>query len=181
MTQQNTRTIVIFGSSKPAPESDNYLQAYELGKALARAGYQIANGGYSGTMAATACGASQAGANTIGVTCNAFGRGGPNQWIQKEIRTENLFERLSTLIDLAHAFVVLPGGTGTLLELALCWELTNKRFLSSIPIICLSNYWKPVIDVILESNENNASTIRLAESLDHVLQILKDHFDENSY
>jgi predicted Rossmann-fold nucleotide-binding protein len=75
----------------------------------------------------------------------------------------------------------LPGGTGTLLELALCWELTNKRFLNSIPIICLSDYWKPVIDVILESNENNASTIRLAESLDHVLQILKDHFDENSY
>jgi uncharacterized protein (TIGR00730 family) len=130
MTQQNTRTIVIFGSSNPAPKSDNYLQAYELGKALARAGYQIANGGYSGTMAAAACGASQAGANTIGVTCNAFGRGGPNQWIQKEIRTENLFERLSTLIDLAHAFVVLPGGTGTLLELALCWELTNKRFLN---------------------------------------------------
>jgi len=51
------KTIVIFGSSKPKPESGNYLQAYELGKALAEAGYRLANGGYGGTMAAAAQGA----------------------------------------------------------------------------------------------------------------------------
>ena len=188
------RTIVIFGSSQPAPGSDKYLQARELGKALAEAGYRLTNGGYGGTMAAAAQGAQsvwsgrvapfcisercshRVGPATIGVTCDAFGRSGPNPWIVKEIRTKNLYERLETLMGLGDAFIVLPGSTGTLLELAACWELINKRFLPNIPIICLTDYWKPVIDVIVESGETSGGCVYFADSIKIVLEVLKKCF-----
>ena len=191
MRDSAEKTIVIFGSSKPEPESSDYLQAYELGKALAEAGYRLTNGGYGGTMAAAAQGAQsvlvppfcisercscRAGPVTIGVTCDAFGRSGPNPWIAKEIRTQNLYERLETLMGLGDAFIVLPGGTGTLLELAACWELINKRFLPNIPIICLTDYWKPVIDTIVKSGEAGGNCVRFADSIKIVLEVLKKCF-----
>ena len=119
MSVKRNDTVVIFGSSQTKPESLDYLHACDLGKALSMAGYCVANGGYGGIMAATAQGAKEAGGSTIGVTCNIFGRNGPNQWIDQEIKTSDLNERLETLIDLANAFIVLPGSTGTLLELAM--------------------------------------------------------------
>jgi len=182
MCIKTQKTIVVFGSSKPAPGSDNYMLAFELGKALAAAGYQLANGGYGGTMAALAQGAKEVSHSqktpsiTIGVTCSAFGRSGPNQWIDKELRTDNLSDRLNTLINLGDAFIVMPGGTGTLLELAACWELMNKHFLRQAPIICLKEYWKPLINLLVNAGETDGRHISYADSLDQVLQILTEHF-----
>lgn len=120
----------------------------------------------------------RADAATIGVTCDAFGRSGPNPWIVKEIRTRNLYERLETLMGLGDAFIVLPGSTGTLLELAACWELINKRFLPNTPIICLTDYWKPVIDIIVESGEAGGGCIYFADSIKIVLEVLKKCFTD---
>ena len=102
MSTDSNHTIVIFGSSGPGPGTAGYVQAYDLGKALALAGYRIANGGYGGTMAACAQGAKEAGGSTTGVTCEIFGRSGPNQWIDQEIKTRDLSQRLETLINLAE-------------------------------------------------------------------------------
>ena len=176
MADKNKKTITIFGSSAPLPGDPNYLQAYDLGKALAAAGYDIANGGYSGTMAASAHGAKDAHAHTTGVTCDAFGRSGPNQWIDKEIRTKDLNQRLSTLINLADACVALPGSTGTLLEIAMVWELINKHFLPQRPIICLSNYWQPVINTVLQNDPACTENIGFAQTQDVVIQILNEFF-----
>ena len=170
------KRIVIFGSSRPKPGSDRYLQAYELGKMLGAAGYVVANGGYGGVMEASARGAKEAGGETVGVTCEAFGRGGANQWIDKEIRTASLNERLEELIGLGDGYVVLPGSTGTLLEIAMVWELINKRFLSERPIIFLSDYWKLVVDAVLQSGEAAGGYIRFLDSLELVMKELRDYF-----
>ena len=176
MTDKTKKTIALFGSSAPLPGDYNYLQAYNLGKALAAAGYNLANGGYSGVMAASAHGAHQAGAHTTGVTCDAFGRSGPNQWIDKEIRTKDLNQRLITLINLADAYVVLPGSTGTLLEIAMVWELINKHFLPQRPIIFLSTYWQPVINTVVQNDDANTENLIFAQTQDDVIQILNDFF-----
>ena len=180
MTAKCQRTIVIFGSSRPLVGSAEYQQAYELGKELVGAGYQIANGGYGGTMAGAGQGAKEAGAATTGVTCEAFGRKGSNSWIDKEIRTKDLSERLQTLIELGDGYVVLPGSTGTLLELAMVWELVNKQFLPPRPIICLTDYWKPVLDVVLGTGEADGAGIGIAGSCGQVVQMLEDAFAESS-
>lgn len=174
MNTNATPTLVIFGSSRPTPESPNYIQAYELGKSLSQAGYRIANGGYGGTMAASAQAAKDVGGSTIGVTCDIFGRSGPNQWIDKEIRTNNLNDRLEKLISLADAFVALPGSTGTLLELAMVWELMNKKFLPTRPLICLGDYWKPLVESVVASGETDGQCVQFAQSITNVLEILND-------
>ena len=145
-----------------------------MGKSLAEADYGIANGGYGGTREASAKGAKELKGHTIGVTCEAFGRKGANQWIDKEIRTTDLQHRLKTLVDLADAYIVLPGSTGTLLELATVWELINKGFLSTRPIICLGHHWKPVIEVIDNCGESNGSSIRFADRCEDVIKLLRE-------
>jgi hypothetical protein len=165
--------IVIFGSSKPKPDSPNYIQAFELGKSLALAGYQITNGGYGGTMEASAKGASENGAKVTGVTCDIFERKGHNSFLENEIRTPDLKSRLETLIELGDAYVVLPGSTGTLLELAMAWELLNKGFMGQKPIVCLSDFWKPVIDTIIQSGEAQADCVEFAPDIKEVIGTLQ--------
>jgi len=175
MSVKKPKTIVVFGSSRPKPSNPDYIQAYNLGKALALAGFKLANGGYGGTMAGSAQGAGEAGGVSIGVTCEAFGRSGPNQWISRELTTKDLYERLKTLTDLGDGFVVLPGSTGTLLELALCWELINKKFLSGVPLICLTDYWRSVIDTIVKSGQTDGKCVRFADTPEQVVRLLEDN------
>ncbi len=167
------KTIVLFGSSRPQPDSEDYQKAYDLGYALARAGYRLANGGYGGIMEASAKGAKDAGGATVGVTCEAFGRKGPNSWIDREIRTQTLQERLTRLIELGDAWLALRGGTGTLLELAMVWELVHKGFLPQKPILCVTDYWKPLVKLMAGSGEKAEEYIYFAQSPQDVMDRLR--------
>jgi hypothetical protein len=144
-----TRFVVtIFGSSQARPGSPAYLEAYELGRAIAAEGWMLCNGGYGGTMEAAAKGAAALEGETIGVICSAFrGRGGGNRFTRNRIETPDLLARLQTLAELGDAFVVLPGGTGTALELFLVWELSRKgMFASAKPIVLLGDHWQTAIE-----------------------------------
>ncbi len=175
MTEKSP-TIVLFGSSRCESGSDAYEFAFELGQKLAKKGFIIANGGYGGIMQASAHGAHLAGGRTIGVTCTAFKRGSSNPWIDKEINTDDLNERLNHLIALGDAYIVLPGGTGTLLELALVWESINKRFLPQRPIICIAPYWRSIINAIISGGEIRNKLIDFADATETVMQLLSTYF-----
>jgi uncharacterized protein (TIGR00730 family) len=145
-------TVTIFGSSLPAGEAPVYGQARQLGQALAGRGWAVCNGGYTGLMEASARGAREAGGHTIGVTCSVWPYRA-NPWIVEEVRTASFPSRLMTLIERGDAYVVLPGGTGTLAELALVWEMMNKSTLSATvggkkPLLFVGPYWQPVIDCL---------------------------------
>jgi uncharacterized protein (TIGR00725 family) len=144
--------VSVFGTSAAAPLDKLYQTAYDLGRTIAELGLTLCNGGYGGTMEAAARGAVEAGGHTIGVTCLRFGRGGPNPYIRQEIPTFDLFQRLRTLLLLGRAYVVLPGGTGTLVELALAWELLNKSLVrGGRRLILLGDVWQPVIDCVQQA------------------------------
>ena len=83
------KVISIFGTSRAKPGEDVYELAFELGRELVGAGFAIANGGYGGTMEASARGAIRAGGHTIGVTCSIW-RSRPNQHIREVIERENV-------------------------------------------------------------------------------------------
>ena len=143
------KTVTIFGSSQAGAQSSAYREAERLGRLLAEAGYAICNGGYGGLMEATARGARAAGGHTIGVTCTIWRRR-PSPFIVEEVRTHTFPERLMTLIDRGDAYIALPGGTGTLAELALSWEMMNKDSLAPVvggrkPLLAAAPYWRPVI------------------------------------
>ena len=172
----NKKTIIIFGTGRAKPDSPPYKLAYESGKLLAQAGFTIANGGYGGTMLASAKGAVEAGGETIGVTCKAFGSSKANEYITREIVTDSLNERLKTLIKLGQAYIVLPGGTGTLLELALAWEFKNKGFLEKdIPIILVGKFWKPLIDLIATDDPDSSRYIKQANEPRQIVELITDY------
>lgn len=156
------RIITVFGSYAPAPGSAEYEQAYQVGFELGQAGFSIANGGYAGTMEASAKGAKDAGAKTIGVTCTAFTRSQANSYIDQEIQTPSLRDRLEKLIEFGCGYVVLPGGTGTLTELAYTWELMNKGFLTGRTLVILGRFWQPVVDLIEGTTQRSRGLIRRA-------------------
>jgi len=157
-------TVSVFGTSRARPGEPVFVLAEQLGRALAAAGFVVANGGYGGTMLAGAKGAAQAGGAVIGVTCSAFKRGVANEYVSREIRTDSLDERLATLVEIAQAYVVLPGGTGTLLEWASVWELKNKKFFDSDrPIVLLGDFWKPVVEVVSADDPRSIERLVLAD------------------
>jgi len=173
--------ITIFGTGKAGPDDRVYTTAYQTGKLLAQAGFVIANGGYSGTMTAAAKGASEAGGEVIGVTCSAFKKSTPNEYITSEIVTHTLQERLGKLIELGAAYLVLPGGTGTLLELANVWELKNKGFLNrQKPLIIIGGFWRPLLEIIATDEPNALEYVQQADTPSDAVRLLCNIMKRNN-
>ena len=169
-----TKTITVFGTSKAAESDEVFEMAEELGRRLAKCGFTLANGGYGGTMLATAKGAAGAGGKVIGITCTAFKRGKANEYVSEEISTNSLSERLAKLIELGDAYVVLPGGTGTLLELADVWEHKNKGFANTDkPIILVGAFWQPLLAMMAAADADSVLHVELAENVENVIELLK--------
>ncbi len=120
------KIISVFGSASPLPGSQAYQDAYAVGRLLAEAGYGVMTGGYAGTMAGASQGTSEAGGHVIGVTSaqiEAYRNIPPNQWVQEEVRQNLLRDRVLYLVMNNDGMIVLPGGIGTLSEMALAWSL----------------------------------------------------------
>jgi len=173
----NAKVITIFGTGKAGPDDEVFQTAGQIAKALAQRGFTIANGGYGGTMLAAAQAANQAGGEVIGVTCRAFGRAGANEYVTTEIVTDSLPERLDKLIELASGYIVLPGSTGTLLELAAVWELKNKGFAEADkPIIIAGPFWEALIDMIVDQDPASKGCLQIAATADEAVEILSGYF-----
>ena len=165
--------VTIFGTSRAGAGDVIFTLAMETGRLLAQAGFTIANGGYGGTMLAGAKGAAEAGGEIIGVTCSEFKSSRPNEYVTREIVTGSLDERLDTLVKLGRAYIVLPGGTGTLLELAKVWELKNKGFLNADkPIILLGGFWKPLVELIATDDADSSRYVKLTDEPKHAVEMI---------
>lgn len=167
------KIITIFGTGRAGSQDHVFVLAQKMGKLLAECGFTIANGGYGGTMLAAAKGARQAGGEVIGVTCSAFSSRA-NEYISREIVTDSLDERLDRLIELGTGYVVMPGGTGTLLELAKVWELKNKGFLQQDkPVIIVGDFWKELVNTVSRDDANSIKYIEQADEPEEVVELLK--------
>jgi uncharacterized protein (TIGR00730 family) len=172
------KIITIFGSSKPIDNEEQYLNAYNLGKTLAQNGFDICTGGFNGIMEAASKGAVEGGGKAIGVTVDLWS-GRTNKFITKEINCTTLFERINKLMELGDAFVVLQGGTGTLLELAAAWEYSNKGLMGIKPIACHSSLWKTIISVMKEQMKfegRNADNVKTFDKVEEIVEYLKGRF-----
>jgi uncharacterized protein (TIGR00730 family) len=147
------KIVSVFGGSAPQAGSQAYEDARTLGALLAQAGWTVATGGYSGTMEATSRGACEAGGHVIGVTCDLIEnwRGlKANEWVREEKRFETLRERLNYLVEFCDAAIALPGGVGTLSEVALTWSLLQTGELKAKPLILLGEVWHATIRAFLD-------------------------------
>lgn len=169
------KTITIFGSAIPKEDDAQYKFAYQLGASLAKNGFNIFSGGYGGIMEAASKGAFDNGGLVYGITIEAW-KSEPNPYITIEVREQKLFERITKLIELGDAYVILQGGTGTLLEFAAIWEYANKNLQQPKPIICHSNMWKEIVDVMNKQmllEKRGTDLTKCCESVDEILEYLK--------
>lgn len=146
--EMKPRSISVFGGRHPVPGNPEYEQAVRLGSYLARAGYTVISGGYSGVMEAVSRGAVEAGGTTVGVTMEIFGSLPPNSFLTREIRSRDFFERLNILASQADGFIGLRGGMGTLTEVGLIWNMLQTRVLSNKPLILVGDFWKPLLSAL---------------------------------
>jgi uncharacterized protein (TIGR00730 family) len=142
--------VTVFGSSRPNEGAEDYDEARLLGRVLAEHGMAVCSGGYGGVMEAVSRGAKEAGGKTYAVTAEFFKNARVNPWIDREVQKKTWEERLFELIRMADGFVACKGGTGTLVELAVVWEMLNKSVMTEKPFAILGEFWEPILERVRE-------------------------------
>jgi len=144
------KIITVFGSSRPLEGEADYEEARVLGRILAESGFAVCSGGYAGVMAAVSRGAKETGGKTVGVTAKFFKKAKLNPWIDLEVSKKTWQARLFELIRRGDGFVACKGGTGTLVELGVVWEMLNKSVIESKPFVVLGDFWRPILERVRE-------------------------------
>lgn len=150
------RIVTVFGSSRPREGDAEYAIARTLGAELAAKGFTVCSGGYGGVMEAVSRGAKEAGGSTLGITASFF-QAKVNRWIDEEIRVKTWQERLFALVRRGHGYVTCQGGTGTLVELAVVWEMINKGAIARKPLVVLGEFWRPIVERVREVELGHSS------------------------
>lgn len=174
--------VTVFGSSRPREGDADYEEARQLGRALAERGFAVCNGGYGGVMEAVSRGAKEAGGRTYGVTAEFFKGTKLNAWIDHEVKVKTWQERLFELIRRGDGFVACKGGTGTLVELAVVWEMLNKSVMSGKPFAVLGDFWQPILERVREVElshptpwgEANGRIVHVGATAEEVAQHLRE-------
>lgn len=146
LIKKSIRRVSVLGSGKVREKDPGYRQAVQLGQALAQGGFTVFHGGFRGVMEAVAKGSRLARGRNVGVTIVRDGDSPSknlkgtvplnNPWIDAEIKMPCWQSRLFRLIEVGDAYIFLDGATGTLTELFVVLEMTNRGLLSK-PIIIL--------------------------------------------
>jgi uncharacterized protein (TIGR00730 family) len=170
--------VTVFGSSRPREGDAEYAAARALGAQLAAKGFVVCSGGYGGVMEGVSRGAKEAGGSTLAVTAKFF-RARANRWVEEEIRVNTWQERLFELVKRGAGYVVCRGGTGTLVELAVVWEMLNKGAMAKKPLVVLGNFWQPVIERVREVELGHKS--RWGEQVEPLIGFAESPEDAAAY
>jgi len=166
--------VAIFGNANAKPNSYEWDLAKQLGEELSKRGYNIVTGGYSGVMEAAYINAKD-NIEKIGVILKDTQ---PNQYVNKVIEVDDYISRLLKLVEIADIYIVLPGGTGTLLEFSMVWALKERNLLGDKKIIVMGEEWYELIDMMAFYNEkvlDNLNIINKAENVEDVIKIIENN------
>jgi hypothetical protein len=145
-----TKVVAVFGANRAAPGEPLYQLAEEIGREIGRAGWTLLNGGYSGTMEASARGAREGGGRVVGVPVAIYSSQ-VNPFVTESVMTRDLWERIRLMLDRSDAFIALDGSTGTLAEVGMAWELIAKKLLPPKPLIFIGEFWAPLYRTVLSA------------------------------
>jgi uncharacterized protein (TIGR00730 family) len=146
-----TRGVSVFGSARLPAGSEVYELAREVARRLGEAGFTIITGGGPGLMEAANRGAREAGALSVGLNIELPFEQGPNPYQDIELSFHFFFARKVMFVRYASAFVVFPGGFGTLDELFEALVLIQTRKIRSFPVVLVgSDWWAGLVDWVRE-------------------------------
>jgi len=180
--------VTIFGSARMTPENDYYQLATEIGKQLSLNGYGVITGGGPGIMEAGNKGAKLGGAPSVGLNIDLPFEATSNAYIDKDknIDFDYFFVRKVMFVKYSQAFVVMPGGMGTLDELFEALTLIQTQKIDKFPIILVgTDFWSGLIKWVKQTllkegtiSETDLKLISVVDSPNEVLEII-DKFYQN--
>lgn len=173
--------MTVLGYADAKSDEPLYRDAYEVGKALAKAGYIVANGGGPGVMRASSEGAKKENGKVIGVTfypkdIALFEGRDQNNPIDEEIVTQNYLERTLKLLDVGQVYIVFKGGTGTISEFGMAWGLARLYFGHHKPLILYGKFWENITAAFLANmrmRPEEFQVYRIATNPEEVLKSLE--------
>ncbi|MCZ2804267.1 TIGR00730 family Rossman fold protein [Modestobacter sp. VKM Ac-2983] len=146
------RAVSVFGSARTPRDSEYYATGEQLGAALAEAGYAVITGGGPGAMEAANKGACDAGGTSVGLGIELPFEQELNEWVDVGVLFRYFFVRKTMFVKYAQAFVILPGGFGTLDELFEALTLVQTGKVTRFPVILFgSEYWAGLVDWIRQT------------------------------
>jgi uncharacterized protein (TIGR00730 family) len=172
--------VSVFGSARTAPGSPEYEQAERIGAGLAEAGYAVITGGGPGIMEAANKGAASANGVSVGLGIELPVEQGLNDHIEIGLEFRYFFVRKTMFVKYSQAFVVLPGGFGTLDELFEALTLVQTGKITQFPIVLVgSDYWSGLLswfgNTLLTSGKiahADPGLIRVADDPQDVVKII---------
>jgi hypothetical protein len=186
-TRQNYR-VTIFGSARIETASPAYESVKVLAAELTRLGCDIMSGGGPGLMRAANEGAASVAPGeldrSVGIRISLPFEQEVNPFVGKVYDHSTFFSRLHHFMIVSDAFVVVPGGIGTLLELSIAWQLLQVRKLYNTPLILIGKMWASLVDwarghMLTEGSELvsavDLSIPRCVNTVDEALSIIRDH------
>jgi uncharacterized protein (TIGR00730 family) len=173
--------ITIFGSARTREEHEDYQQALALGNMMAKSGITVITGGGPGIMAAANRGAMEAGGKSVGLNITLPMEQKPNPYITKLVSFKYFFVRKVMLVKYAMAFVVFPGGFGTLDEMFEALTLIQTDKIRPFPIILYgSHYWQGLFAWLrkeLQSSgyigEDDLSLLQICDDVNEIASVVK--------
>ncbi|HEX3907328.1 MAG TPA: TIGR00730 family Rossman fold protein [Mycobacteriales bacterium] len=175
------RAVSVFGSARTKEGSPEYAAGEKLGGALARAGWAVITGGGPGVMEAVNKGASDAGGVSIGLGIELPFEQSLNDWVDVGVNFRYFFVRKTMFVKYAQAFVVLPGGFGTMDELFEALTLVQTRKVTSFPVVLYgSDYWGGLIDWIASTmiehgtiSQADLALVHVSDDVDEIVEIIR--------
>src|SRR5438445_1711457 len=164
--------VTVFGSARIKPDDPHYELARKMGAAIARLGFTVMTGGGPGIMEAANRGAKEVGGRSVGCNIELASEQAANSYLDRCVRTHYFFVRKALLVKYSYAFVVMPGGAGTLDELFEAVTLIQTGKIKNFPIVIMgTDYWKELIGFIGKMAQHgmiSASDLSLIYATDSV-------------
>ncbi len=170
--------VSIFGSTRVKPDDEIYSKAERIGELLAKNGFSVITGGGPGVMEAANKGASKVGGKSIGLNIELPLEQKPNPYANITLRFRYFFVRKVMFVKYAVAYIILPGGFGTLDELFESVTLIQTNKIKPFPVILVgSEYWRGLLDwlrdVVLKEGKISPSDLEIFSLIDDPEEVLK--------
>src|SRR4029453_2363038 len=164
--------VTVFGSSRIKPDDPHYELARKMGAGIARLGFTVMTGGGPGIMEAANRGAKEVGGRSVGCNIELSFEQQENAYLDRCVRMHYFFVRKALLVKCSYAFVVMPGGAGTLDELFEAVTLIQTGKIKNFPIVIMgTDYWKELIGFINKMAQHGmiaAADLKLIYATDSV-------------
>jgi len=175
---QVKNAVTIFGSARLKPEDIYYQKTERLAQLLVKDGFNVITGGGPGIMEAANKGASEAGGKSVGLNIRLPYEQKPNPYANIHIDYKYFFVRKVMFVKYAVAYVIMPGGFGTMDELFEALTLIQTKKIKSFPLILMgSEYWRGLIDwlksTMMQEGKINPVDMELIQIVDEPEEVVK--------